>query len=99
MCSRSIRKDESDRRGSPCNGYPSPCALSRRTLSAVTRDGTTLLTGNADNGTVQLLDLNLPTWPQRACRIANRNLTRQEWRQYLGDLPYQLTCPGLPAGS
>jgi hypothetical protein len=31
-----------------------------------------------------------------ACRIANRNLTREEWRQYLGDLPYQPICPGLP---
>lgn len=43
--------------------------------------------------------MRLADWKRLACRIANRNLTRQEWRQYLGDLPYQKTCPGLPAGT
>jgi hypothetical protein len=27
-----------------------------------------------------------------------RNLSRNEWRQYLGDEPYRLTCPSIPAG-
>ncbi|MGF1537411.1 MAG: hypothetical protein ACFB4J_13150 [Elainellaceae cyanobacterium] len=31
-----------------------------------------------------------------ACRRLTRNLTLQEWRQYLGDEPYQATCPSLP---
>ena len=36
------------------------------------------------------------SWLNRACRMANRNLTKAEWRQYLGDLPYRKTCPDLP---
>jgi WD40 repeat protein len=32
----------------------------------------------------------------RACSIANRNLTREEWRQHLGDEAYRKTCQNLP---
>jgi hypothetical protein len=31
-----------------------------------------------------------------ACSRLPRNLTRLEWRQYLGDEPYRSTCPNLP---
>lgn len=31
------------------------------------------------------------------CSMADRNLTREEWRKYIGDaLPYQAVCPNLP---
>jgi len=61
-------------------------------------DGKTLASGSADT-TIKLWDMSLAGWRQLACRIANRNLTQQEWRQYLPDEPYHVTCPGLPAGS
>jgi WD40 repeat protein len=32
-------------------------------------------------------------WLQHACEVAGRNLTHDEWAGYLGDLPYQQTCP------
>ena len=32
-------------------------------------------------------------WVRRACHIANRNLTREEWNTYLGTRPYRKTCP------
>ena len=43
------------------------------------------------------------TWPTgdasleaRACATANRNLSRTEWRRFIGSIrPYQATCPGL----
>lgn len=34
---------------------------------------------------------------QQACTRLRRNLTAEEWREYLGDAePYQKTCPALP---
>jgi WD40 repeat protein len=47
-------------------------------------------------GTVWVWDLSVASWIERACHIANRNLTLGEWQQYLPSLPYQKTCPGLP---
>lgn len=32
-------------------------------------------------------------WPQAACAIANRNLSVEEWQQYLHEEPYTQTCP------
>ncbi len=37
--------------------------------------------------------LDLELWKQYACSIANRNLTADEWKTYLGDIPYRKTCP------
>jgi len=37
-------------------------------------------------------------WQTIACQIAGRNLTQTEWHQYLPSRPYQITCPGWPAG-
>ena len=48
------------------------------------------------NEGITLWNMDLESWKQRACQIANRNLTLAEWGQYLGSLPYQRTCPNLP---
>ncbi|HXM49887.1 MAG TPA: hypothetical protein VN956_18745 [Pyrinomonadaceae bacterium] len=43
-------------------------------------------------------DVSMDSWQQRACKIANRNLTKLEWRQYVGkDEPYHATCSNLPS--
>jgi hypothetical protein len=42
------------------------------------------------------LQISLDSLVPRACRLANRNLTRTEWQRYLGGLPYRPTCPNLP---
>ena len=34
-----------------------------------------------------------------ACWQAPRNMTLQEWRRFIGDEPYQRTCPNLPSGA
>jgi len=65
---------------------------------AFTPDGTRLLAAGGD-GIIRAWNVDLQRWPGRACQIANRNLTRQEWQQYLPGLSYQKTCPGFPAGA
>jgi WD40 repeat protein len=42
---------------------------------------------------ILLWDMRIESWMEAACRMANRDLTSMEWRTYLGDLPYQETCP------
>ncbi|MFQ5799364.1 MAG: WD40 repeat domain-containing protein, partial [Bacteroidota bacterium] len=54
------------------------------------------LASGSDDGTILLWDVSLESWQARACSIANRNLTRAEWQQFLGDESYRKTCPDLP---
>ena len=36
-------------------------------------------------------------WRAAACAVAGRNLTRDEWATYLGDIAtYRATCPQFP---
>jgi two-component SAPR family response regulator len=46
--------------------------------------------------TVAWRQLEIDNLNERACRIANRNLTEAEWLGYFGQAPYRPTCPELP---
>ena len=35
---------------------------------------------------------------ERACRVAGRGLTQNEWEQFFPDQPYEVTCRQWPAG-
>jgi WD40 repeat protein len=37
-------------------------------------------------------DLRTDTWARSACRVANRQLTHDEWRRYVGATPYRPAC-------
>ncbi|MGH9174721.1 MAG: WD40 repeat domain-containing protein, partial [Vicinamibacterales bacterium] len=66
---------------------------------AFTSDGDELMsTVVADRSRADLViwALAIDVWSERACSTANRNLTRDEWSQYLGSTPYHANCPGLP---
>ena len=57
--------------------------------------------GSRWNGSVtiwdrQLFSTNLESWRSRLCRLAGRNLTTEEWAQFLPGEPYRKTCPGVP---
>lgn len=43
-------------------------------------------------------DLNLDSWARYACAIANRELSREEWRRYFGDEPQRDTCEATSTG-
>jgi hypothetical protein len=62
--------------------------------------GTRLLSGTqVHTGTDMVWDFNPQHWATLACTIAGRNLTQSEWKQYMPDRTYELTCPQLPPGS
>jgi WD40 repeat protein len=65
-----------------------------------TPDDRTLLASDssATPGQVVAWDIDPNSWQREACAIAGRNLTHDEWRQYLGDRPYNKTCAQWPAG-
>jgi WD40 repeat protein len=45
---------------------------------------------------VELWEISFASWRRHACQIANRNLSLDEWARFVGDRPYQKTCPELP---
>lgn len=66
---------------------------------AFSPDGLYLVESQA-NGPVIVRSVTPDGWAAEACRIANRNLTRAEWNQFVGATEsYQRTCPDLPAGT
>jgi WD40 repeat protein len=57
--------------------------------------GRWLFTAGAD-GTVKRWRLRREDLVDLACRTAGRNLTPDEWEQYLGGEPNRKTCPDFP---
>ncbi len=69
---------------------------------AISRAGALLVSAGTDP-LVQLWDLHWwarssSDWAETGCRMVNRNLSKDEWDQLAGELPYQRTCPTLPPG-
>jgi WD40 repeat protein/DNA-binding SARP family transcriptional activator len=63
--------------------------------AALSPDSRTVALAGHD-GVVHLWQLDDQGLAERACRLANRNLTSAEWRQYLHEDSYRKTCPKLP---
>ena len=53
--------------------------------------------GGEGEAGVQIWNLDPAHWVAAACRLAGRNLTRDEWATNIGNLaPYRATCPAFP---
>ena len=65
----------------------------RRTHIALSPDGRRLLETHG-NGKAALWDIDPESWQRRACAIANRTLTREEWDEFLPGRPYEPACGG-----
>lgn len=63
------------------------------TLSVIETEGRTSLMSAGESNAL-LWDFDIPSWLERGCAIANRNLTGDEWAQFIGtQVPYRPTCP------
>jgi WD40 repeat protein/DNA-binding SARP family transcriptional activator len=51
------------------------------------------LAAASPSGPVLVWDVDPATWRARACTVAGRTLTRQEWEELLSGRPYQDVCP------
>jgi WD40 repeat protein/tRNA A-37 threonylcarbamoyl transferase component Bud32 len=64
---------------------------SRKAMLDLSADGRHLLMTSADgHGAVWAVDP--ASWAQRACALANRTLTREEWNEFLPGRPYEPAC-------
>lgn len=60
--------------------------------AAYTPDGTRVVVSD-DTGRTWVVPVTLPAWTSLACRIANRNLTTAEWKDFLPGRSYRRFCP------
>jgi WD40 repeat protein len=52
-----------------------------------------ILASVGEDNSIIFWDADVDGWTSEACRIANRNLTPQEWSTYIGSRAYRKTCP------
>ena len=77
----------------------------RRLATAVPYSGTAQFLDQARllvvdyTGGQEVLSLDVPQLEKMACAIAGRNLTRQEYKDFVSGQVYRKTCPQWPAGT
>jgi WD40 repeat protein len=70
---------------------PTLTAGSRRAWIDLSADGRRLLLTHGD-GRGAIWDVDPQEWERRACAIANRALSEEEWEEYLPGRPYRPAC-------
>ncbi|WP_308407569.1 WD40 repeat domain-containing protein [Streptomyces olivochromogenes] len=61
--------------------------------SAVLGPGSHTLATGSDDGTARLWDLDADSVIHHICAVTGHALDRAQWRNHLGNLPYQPPCP------
>lgn len=80
--------------------YQASLPLPTRTGAySITYRGSTGLVIASTDGRTWTADTRTDAWIERACAIAGRNLTAEEWSQFFPSRPYEATCPQWPAGA
>jgi WD40 repeat protein/DNA-binding SARP family transcriptional activator len=73
-------------------GDPFPGPVPGRNAAALfTPDGHRVVVVS-DTGAGWVWDVDQTDWLERACAVAGRNFTPQEWQKFLPDRPYHATC-------
>jgi dipeptidyl aminopeptidase/acylaminoacyl peptidase len=70
--------------------FPGPTA-GRFAAAAFTPDGRSVVV-ISDTGQGWVWNVDPSHWLERACTIAGRSFTRQEWQEFVPDRPYHATC-------
>ena len=70
---------------------PQLTAGDRRTMIDLSSDGRQMLEVHG-NGRGAVWDVDPESWKRRACDLANRTLTREEWEEFLPGRPYEPAC-------
>ena len=70
---------------------PRLTAGGRGTMVDFSPDGGRLLEVHA-NGEGAVWDVDPDSWKRRACAVANRTLSREEWAEFLPGRPYEPAC-------
>ena len=70
---------------------PPLSAGDRRTMIDLSADGRQMLEVHG-NGQGAVWDVDPESWKRRACDLANRTLTRDEWEKFLPGRPYEPAC-------
>ena len=70
---------------------PPLTAGDRRTMIDLSADGRQMLEVHG-NGQGAVWDVDPGSWKRRACDLANRTLTREEWEEFLPGRPYEPAC-------
>lgn len=79
-------------------GSALPGSPGRWANSAFTPDGSHLVT-IYDDGRGAVWPVTVAAWAERACQVAGRNFTQEEWSRFVGGRSYSRVCPQFPAGS
>ncbi len=57
-----------------------------------------LLAAGGNDGRIYVCDVSPESWKIKACALAKRNLSQEEWKIHIPEESYQITCPQWPTG-